>query len=63
MHNDEEEIEIQANMSFGVKFGGNIVNVATEGKGSVYCKKLGETYEIHKRTPNLCMKNLILGKR
>eukprot|EP01119_Soliformovum_irregulare_P013605 TRINITY_DN3640_c0_g1_i1.p1 TRINITY_DN3640_c0_g1~~TRINITY_DN3640_c0_g1_i1.p1 ORF type:complete len:731 (+),score=236.41 TRINITY_DN3640_c0_g1_i1:64-2256(+) len=61
--NEQTGISCSCNLSFGVKFGRNSVSVVTEGSAVLNCEKLGETYEIAKRTPDMVVKNVIIGTK
>jgi hypothetical protein len=63
VHNAQEGITNQANVSFGVKFGGNYVSIVTEGSAVITCSKFKEQYEIAKRTPDMVVKNVIFGTK
>eukprot|EP01114_Cavostelium_apophysatum_P019741 TRINITY_DN6443_c0_g1_i3.p1 TRINITY_DN6443_c0_g1~~TRINITY_DN6443_c0_g1_i3.p1 ORF type:complete len:758 (+),score=220.97 TRINITY_DN6443_c0_g1_i3:191-2464(+) len=63
IQNPQEKVSLDINVSFGVKFGGNYVNVVTEGAATINVESFKEEYEMPKRTPDMVIKNVIFGTR
>lgn len=61
--NTQQGITFLANLSFGVKFGGNYLAVVTEGACNITVDKFNEEYEIPKRTPDMMVKNVVFGTK
>eukprot|EP01117_Protostelium_nocturnum_P006323 TRINITY_DN2282_c0_g1_i2.p1 TRINITY_DN2282_c0_g1~~TRINITY_DN2282_c0_g1_i2.p1 ORF type:complete len:716 (-),score=260.67 TRINITY_DN2282_c0_g1_i2:118-2265(-) len=61
--NDQENINLECNISFGVKFGNNNVAIVTEGSGFLNIEKRNEQYELVRKTPGMVIKNVIWGTR
>lgn len=59
--NPQENINLYGNISFNVKFGGNYVNVVTEGPTAVTVEDRLETYELSKSLPDMMIKNVVWG--
>jgi hypothetical protein len=54
---------MDCNLTFSVKFGSNNVQIVTDGPAYIHCDKWDEDYEVEKTTPNMMMKNVIIGTR
>jgi len=63
MDHEEEKINVQGTISFGVKFHVNSATVATKGEIRVRLEKHDEEYGFGKSTPDLLMKNVVFGTR
>ncbi|PRP77945.1 oxysterol binding family protein, member 7 [Planoprotostelium fungivorum] len=61
--NEQENITLDCNISFGVKFGNNIVTIVTEGSGFINLDRRNEQYELVRKTPGMVIKNVIWGTR
>jgi hypothetical protein len=46
-----------------VKFGGNHVSIVTEGAAVLNCERFKEQYEVAKRTPDMTVRNVIIGTK
>lgn len=63
LSNEREQLQVQANVSFSVKFGGNQVTVATAGGLQIESKKFNERYELTKCLPDMVIRNVVWGKK
>jgi len=63
VRNIQEDVDMAANLSFGVRYGGNSVSIVTSGGAKLNLNKFNETYEFPKRTPDMVVRNLIFGKK
>jgi len=63
IYNPEQQISLDANLSFGVIFGGNSVNVVTNGEAILTLHKLNEHYIMPKKIPNMAVRHLIIGTK
>jgi len=63
LKNEVEQISLECNISFGVKFGSNLVTIVTEGNGFINVDKRNEQYELVRKTPGMVIKNVIWGTR
>jgi len=63
LDNQEEGINMQGTISFGVKFHVNSATVATNGEMRIKLDKHDEEYTFSKSIPDLLMKNVVFGTR
>jgi len=61
--NHQENVSLSGNISFNVKFGGNHVNVVTEGPAQVNVENRVEQYELSKMVPDMVVKNVVWGTK
>jgi hypothetical protein len=61
--NQKHNLEIDANISFGVKFGGNSVTVATTGGCVIHVHNRKEKFIFTKCIPDMTVKNVVWGTK
>eukprot|EP01122_Echinamoeba_exundans_P015715 TRINITY_DN759_c0_g1_i3.p1 TRINITY_DN759_c0_g1~~TRINITY_DN759_c0_g1_i3.p1 ORF type:complete len:365 (+),score=65.52 TRINITY_DN759_c0_g1_i3:605-1699(+) len=62
--NDKHNLDVWANISFSVKFGGNSATIATSGGASLKIGNLGdELYEMSRCIPNMMVRNVVWGTK
>jgi len=63
LQNEDEDIKVEGNLSFAVKFHVNSATVTTSGDLKVKLVKHDENYILSKTLPDLLMKNVVFGTR
>lgn len=61
--NEKQQMEIRANISFGVKFGGNSVTVTTTGGAVLRVLKFQEEYQMSRCIPDMLVKHVVWGTK
>jgi len=63
VRNVDQQVDLSASLSFGVRYGGNSVSIVTSGGGKIHLGKFNEDYEFPKRLPDMVVRHLIFGKK
>lgn len=63
VRNQQQQLEVDANISFAVKFGGNSVSVTTTGGCVLKVNKFGELYDMSRCIPDMAVKHVVWGTK